>query len=242
VAVVTGASSGLGSVLAKGLIEAGAAVVLVARREDRLLALAKQLGEQASAAPTDVRSREAVSHLFEHVARRHGRLDVLVNAAGIQRVTPAEEEDEASIRDVIDTNLLGSLFCAQEAASLMFPSRSGSIVNIASILGLVGVGTRPQAAYCASKGAIVNLTRELAAQWAPRGIRVNALAPGTFLTEMSTEALSRPEIKTWVEDRTPMGRVGLEHELIGPCLFLASDASSFVTGQVLAVDGGWTSV
>jgi NAD(P)-dependent dehydrogenase (short-subunit alcohol dehydrogenase family) len=242
VALVTGASSGLGVQLAEALHLAGADVVLVARRRDRLEAFAGRLGERATPVSADVRSREAVQRAFAAVADTHGRLDVLVNAAGVQHIAPAQHEDEAIIRETIETNLLGALFCAQAAAEMMLPARSGSIINVASILGLVGIGSRPQAAYCASKGGLVNLTRELAAQWAPVGIRVNALAPGTFLTEMSREALSSPEVRAWVLERTPMGRLGEPQELDGACIFLASDASSYVTGQVLAVDGGWTSI
>lgn len=242
VALVTGASSGIGAGLARGLHRAGASVVLVARRSDRLTEASASMGDRALAISADVSVKSEVRDAFQEASERFGGIDVLVNAAGISLVTPAESEEEENIREIIETNLIGTYFCAQAAANLMLEGRGGSIINIASIIGLVGMGFRPQAAYCASKGGVVNLTRELAAQWATRGIRVNAIAPGTFVTEMSDRALDDAEVRTWVEERTPMRRLGNIPELVGPCIFLASDASSFVTGQILAVDGGWTAV
>jgi NAD(P)-dependent dehydrogenase (short-subunit alcohol dehydrogenase family) len=139
-------------------------------------------------------------------------------------------------------NLTGAFLCAQGCGRAMLAAGSGSIVNVASVLGLVGVGQIPQASYAASKGGLVSLTRELAAQWARRGVRVNALAPAWFASEMTDDMFRDERSMRWVHGRTPMGRPGEPRELIGPLLFLASDASSYVTGQVLAVDGGWTTV
>lgn len=245
VAVVTGASSGLGVTFARGLAAAGARVVLAARRKERLEALAAALateGAEALAVPCDV-SREAdVDDLVARTLARFGRVDVLVNNAGTVHMGPAEEEPFARFREIVDVNLNGVFLCAQRVGRVMLAAGSGSIVNVASILGLVASGQVKQASYCASKGAVVNLTRELAAQWARRGVRVNALAPGWFESEMTADMFSDEGSMKWMRSRDPMGRAGREEELVGPLLFLASDASSYVTGQTLAVDGGWTIV
>jgi NAD(P)-dependent dehydrogenase (short-subunit alcohol dehydrogenase family) len=177
------------------------------------------------------------------VLERYGRIDVLVNNAGAVDVGPALEEPLERFRDVLAINLVAPFALAQRAARAMVARREGgAIVNVASILGLVGVGQIPQAGYAASKGGIVNLTRELAAQWARQGIRVNALAPGWFETEMTADMFGEERGHAWVARRAPMGRHGREGELDGALLFLSSDASTYVTGQVLAVDGGWTSI
>jgi NAD(P)-dependent dehydrogenase (short-subunit alcohol dehydrogenase family) len=155
---------------------------------------------------------------------------------------PAEEQALVDWRAQLDVNLTGVFLCAQRFARPMLAAGRGSIVNVASILGLVASGQVRQAAYAAAKGGVVNLTRELAAQWARRGVRVNALAPGWFPTEMTDEMFSDEGSLRWMRNRTPMGRAGALSELAGPLLLLASDASSFVTGQTIAVDGGWTIV
>ena len=243
VAVVTGASAGIGEALAEGLAGAGAKVVLAARRLDRLEALAARLaasGAETHAVACDVASADDVERLAAETQQRFGRIDVLVNNAGFVEVVPAESETQGSFESVLDVNLTGTFRCAQRFGREMLAQRSGSIVNVASILGVVGVGQIPQASYAASKGGVVNLTRELAAQWARRGVRVNALAPGWFPTEMTADMFGDERSLTWMRSRTPLGRGGQLEELIGPLLFLASDASSFVTGHVLTVDGGWT--
>ncbi|MGH0029442.1 MAG: SDR family NAD(P)-dependent oxidoreductase, partial [Myxococcota bacterium] len=172
--------------------------------------------------------------------------DVLVNNAGITEIHAAEDEPLEVWNRVVATNLTGSFLCAQRFGRTMLAAGRGSIVNVASILGLVGVGQIPQAAYTASKGGVVNLTRELAVQWARRGVRVNAVAPAWFESEMTADMFGEDEqgesSQRWIRGRTPMGRAGRGEELVGPVLFLASDAASYVTGQTLAVDGGWTSV
>jgi NAD(P)-dependent dehydrogenase (short-subunit alcohol dehydrogenase family) len=165
-----------------------------------------------------------------------------VSNAGVTTITPAETQSLDEYRRTIDVNLTGVFLCAQRFGRVMLEAGRGSIVNVASVLGLVGVGQVPQAAYAASKGGVINLTRELAAQWARRGVRVNALAPGWFPSEMTADMFSDAQSLRWARGRTPMGRTGVHEELAGPILFLASDASSFVTGQTLAVDGGWSIV
>ncbi len=243
VAVVTGASSGLGVTFARGLAAAGARVALAARRAERLEAVANQVesvGGESLAVPCDVAREGDVDRLVSSVLERFGRIDVLVNNAGIAHVGPAEEEDVARFREVVEVNLTGLFLCAQSVGRVMLEAGKGSIVNVASILGLVASGQIKQASYCASKGGVVNLTRELGAQWARRGVRVNAIAPGWFESEMTADMFADPASERWMRSRDPMGRPGRNEELVGPLIFLASDASSYVTGQTIAVDGGWT--
>jgi NAD(P)-dependent dehydrogenase (short-subunit alcohol dehydrogenase family) len=245
VAVVTGASSGLGVSLAEGLAAAGAKLVLSARREDRLKELAARLergGCECLAVRCDVAEEASIDELVARTLERFGRADVLVNNAGITEVVPAAEEPVESFDRVLAVNLRGVFVCAQRFGRHMIERGGGAIVNVASMLGLVGSGQVPQASYAASKGGVINLTRELAAQWARKGVRVNALAPGWFASEMTAEMFGSEQSQAWMRSRTPMGRPGREGELVGALLFLASDASSFVTGQTLAVDGGWTIV
>jgi NAD(P)-dependent dehydrogenase (short-subunit alcohol dehydrogenase family) len=245
VAVVTGASSGLGVTFAEGLAAAGASVVLAARRADRIAALEKALtssGAQALAVECDVVKEASVDSLVRATLDRFGRADVLVNNAGVSRVKPALDESPDDFRAVLETNLVGAFTCAQRFGRVMVENRRGSIVNIASILGFVGIGLVPQASYAASKGGVVNLTRELATQWARLGVRVNAIAPGWFPSEMAADMVETEDGQKFIRRRTPMGRAGEPKELLGALLLLASDASSFMTGQTIAVDGGWTIV
>jgi NAD(P)-dependent dehydrogenase (short-subunit alcohol dehydrogenase family) len=243
VAIVTGASSGLGHRFARVLDAAGARVALVARRAERLGDLADIL-DDALVVPCDLSSDEDTATVVPTVVEHFGRLDVLVNNAGVNDNVPALDESLDEFRTVVDVNLVAPFVLAQHAARAMIDAqRAGSIVNIASMFGVVGVGQIPQAGYAASKGGLVNLTRELAAQWARRGVRVNALAPGFFPSEMTNDTMFADERSAkWMRSRAPMGRGGDEHELDGALLFLASEASSYVTGQVLCVDGGWTAV
>jgi NAD(P)-dependent dehydrogenase (short-subunit alcohol dehydrogenase family) len=243
VALVTGASSGLGVGFARGLAAAGAHVVLAARRVERLEELARELegaGGKALAVGCDVAREADVDALVAAALDRFGKIDVLVNNAGSAHVGPAEDEPIARFREIIDVNLTGLFLCAQRVGRVMIAAGRGSIVNVASVLGIVASGQVRQASYCASKGAVVNLTRELGAQWARRGVRVNALAPGWFESEMTADMFADPGSVKWMRSRNPMGRAGNDDELVGPLLFLASDASSYVTGQTVVVDGGWT--
>jgi NAD(P)-dependent dehydrogenase (short-subunit alcohol dehydrogenase family) len=243
VAIVTGASSGLGARFARVLDGAGAKVVLVARRKERLEQLASELTE-ALPVPTDLQQTDQLDRVVQQTLDRYGRVDILVNNAGMVDAEPAIDEPLERFTDVMQVNLVAPFALAQRAAKAMLESEApnGAIVNVASILGLRGVGQIPQAGYAASKGGIVNLTRELGAQWARKGIRVNAIAPGWFESEMTSDMFAEESGQKWVARRAPMGRHGKEGELDGALLFLASDASSYVTGHILAVDGGWTSV
>jgi NAD(P)-dependent dehydrogenase (short-subunit alcohol dehydrogenase family) len=242
VALVTGASSGLGVRFAEVLTAAGARTVLVARRADRIAALAQRLGDSVPL-PADLSDPVGAEGVIEGALAAFGRLDILVNNAGVSNVAPAIEESLHDFERVVTLNLVSAFALARGAARVMVEAGGGCIVNIASIVGLVGIGQMPQAAYAASKGGLTNLTRELAAQWARNGVRVNALAPGFFESVMTRELFATERGRDWVSRRTPMGRPGAAHELDGALLFLCSDAaSSYVTGQVLAVDGGWTAI
>jgi NAD(P)-dependent dehydrogenase (short-subunit alcohol dehydrogenase family) len=243
VVIVTGASSGLGARFARVLDATGARIVLAARRLDRLEKLAGELGDALPVA-CDFSDPDAPRALIEATLERYGAVDVLVNNAGTEVFAPALEEPVDAFRGVLEVNLVAPFALSQLAArSMVETGQGGTIVNIASLWGLVGVGQIPMASYAASKGGLVNLTRELAAQWARKGVRVNALAPGWFRTEMTEGRMFGDErSERWIRSRTPMGREGDKHELDGALLFLASDASSYVTGQVLCVDGGWTAI
>jgi NAD(P)-dependent dehydrogenase (short-subunit alcohol dehydrogenase family) len=243
VAIVTGASAGLGARFARVLDAAGARVVVAARRVDRLEALAKELRD-AHAVPCDLAEDGAADALVAATLAHYGRVDVLVNNAGRSDPTPALDQPTEHFASTLRVNLVAPFELARECARWMTEREGGGvIVNVASLWGLVGVGQIPEAGYAASKGGLINLTRELAAQWARKGVRVNALAPGWFRTEMTDGLMFGDErAEKWMRQRTPMGRGGNEDELDGALLFLASDASTFVTGQVLCVDGGWVSI
>jgi NAD(P)-dependent dehydrogenase (short-subunit alcohol dehydrogenase family) len=241
VAVVTGASVGLGRRFARVLHAAGATVVVGARRADRLADLATELGERCVPVACDVTDGDQCRTLIDAaVAAGDGRLDVLVNNAGISVIGPAESERFEDFTRVVDVNLNAVFRLCQLAYEPMVQSGGGSIVNVASILGLVAGTPVKQAGYCAAKAGVVNLTRELGAQWARRGVRVNAIAPGWFPSEMTEEMWGDEASERFVATNTALGRAGEDHELDGALLFLASAASTYVIGQTVVVDGGWT--
>ena len=240
VAIVTGASSGLGTQIGDGLRKAGAEVVLFARRQDALSKAAAELGCDFEVG--DVTSERDRAVLVERTIERYGKIDILVNNAGIASTRPAEEETADGFRNVLETNLLAPFELTRLAAAHMLARGTGSVINVASVLGLLGNPRIPDAAYAASKGGLVALTRELAAQWAGRGVRVNAVAPGYFETEMTQSMFDDDRSLRWIARNDPMGRPGRRGELTGAVVYLAGAASSYVTGQILAVDGGWSSV
>lgn len=241
VAVVTGASSGLGRRFARVLHGAGATVVVAARRADRLDELAAELGDRVVVVPADMADDDSVIALAEAAEAVAGHVDVLVNNAGVGGTTPAELETMERWRSTMAVNLDGLFLLSQQVGLGMIERGHGSIVNIASILGLVASSPMKDVAYCTSKGALVNMTRQLGCEWGRRGVRVNALAPGWFPSEMTqAEMFDDERGAEFIVRNTPMGRPGVISELDGALLFLAGPASSYVTGQVLAIDGGWT--
>ncbi|ABG94542.1 probable 3-oxoacyl-[acyl-carrier-protein] reductase [Rhodococcus jostii RHA1] len=239
VAIVTGASSGLGVAFAKALAEAGADIVLAARRVDKLgdtAALVRATGRRALPVATDIADPDQCAALVDAAMTEFGRVDVLVNNAGVASAHPATRETPDQFRSVVDINLGGSYWTAQACGKVMQPG--SSIVNISSVLGLTTAGL-PQAAYSASKAAIIGLTRDLAQQWGTRmGIRVNALAPGFFASEMTDQY--HDGYLDSLASRMVLGRTGDAAELAATLVWLASDAAGYVTGQTLAVDGGIT--
>jgi hypothetical protein len=243
VAVVTGASSGLGARFVRALVAAGATVVATARRAERLATLADELGPEAvHPVAGDICDPAFPATLMAAATERFGRLDILLNNAGISQVAPAEEMSDKDFLEVLQVNLISLFACCREAYGPMRDNGGGSIVNISSALGMVGLGRVPQASYCASKGGVIALSRELAAQWAAADVRVNCIAPGWFPTELTGPLLDNERGVKFVERLVPLGRPGRLEELDGIAVFLAGDASSYVTGQTIAVDGGWTSV
>jgi NAD(P)-dependent dehydrogenase (short-subunit alcohol dehydrogenase family) len=241
VALVSGASSGLGERFARVLHAAGASVVITARRADRLNVLAADLGDRVAFVPADIADPEQVSKMAGAAEEAFGRIDVLVNNAGLSRAAQAAILDLDDWRATIDVNLTGLFQLTQACVGGMLARGSGAIVNVASILGLVSSAPIANAAYAASKGAVVQLTRELAVEWGRRGVRVNALAPGWFASEMTEEIIGDERSMEFLRRNSPMARMGRADELDGALLFLASDASSYVTGHTLVVDGGWVS-
>ncbi len=242
VAIVTGASSGFGHHFSRVLAARGATVLAAARRADRLQELAAT-DERIHAATCDVAVDADLEHLVERAVRDHGRVDIVVNNAGTtDAVVAAEHEDPAEFRRVVQVNLNACFVLAAAAARQMIIQESGgSVVNISSVHGLVAAAPNAQAAYAASKGGLINLTRELAAQWAKHRIRVNAIAPGYFETELTAEMFAGEDSGLrYIRRNTLLGRPGELHELDGALLLLASPAGGYITGQTLAVDGGWT--
>ncbi|HSW58795.1 MAG TPA: SDR family oxidoreductase [Dehalococcoidales bacterium] len=240
-ALVTGAGRGIGKVLALTLAKAGCDVALLGLHRENLESVAVQIrgtGRAAQVLTADVAQKEQVFTAFQQLEEKFGRLDICVNNAGISLQEPAEEMKEEDWDRIIDINMKGVFLCSQAAARLMIPRRSGVIINIGSISGSVVNVPQKQGVYNTSKAGVVMLTRSLAVEWAPYGLRVNSLSPGYIKTEMTLQAMSHL-FPTW-ESLTPMGRLGETDDLQGPLIFLASDASRYMTGHDLIIDGGYT--
>jgi NAD(P)-dependent dehydrogenase (short-subunit alcohol dehydrogenase family) len=242
VAIVTGGSIGLGRQMAQGLAEAGANLVLCARKKERCEQTAeelKQLGVQTLALGCDVKNPDDVRNVAEQTSNTFGRIDILINNAGTSWGAPIEEMRLEHWNKVMETNLTGTFLFSQAVGRFMVPQRHGKIINIASVAGLQGAPPEFQAiGYHASKGGIIAFTKDLACKWGVHNIQVNAIAPGWFPTQMSRVLLERNS-ETFLKN-IPLGRFGNDSDLKGAAVFLASDASNFVTGQVLVVDGGQT--
>ena len=240
VAVVIGATSGLGKEIALGLAQHGAGVVPTGRRADLLPGLCDQIAKLGAATMTqsvDVRERRSIEALREAVLEKFGHVDVLVNAAGMTFRKPTAEIADPEWASVMETNLGGVLHACQVFHSALKASGHGRIINIASLGSFVAF--HEVAAYCASKAAVLSLTRSLAEEWAADAICVNAIAPGVFPTELNTKLLNGTDRGREILARTPMRRFGRPGELVGPAVLLASDAASFITGHCLVVDGGY---
>jgi NAD(P)-dependent dehydrogenase (short-subunit alcohol dehydrogenase family) len=239
VAIVTGASGGLGARFASTLAGAGARVIACARRLEPLEQLAAA-NPGVEAIQCDVTDDGQLRALVDGVLERHGRIDICVNNAGVSSGGADGQRDPDCFERVLEVNVRSVFALCQLVAPPMLDQQRGSIVNVSSMFGLVASSPVPEAGYVASKAAVNGLTRELGAQWAAGGVRVNALAPGWFPTDMNAELFAHERTASWVARTCPMGRVGRPEELDGALLFLASDASSYCTGQVIVIDGGWT--
>ena len=238
-ALITGSSAGLGFAMARGLAEAGAALVLNGRNEARLEAAARSLsqaGHRVSAHPFDVADEAAVLAAFARFDAEGTAIDILINNAGIQLRQPMVELAAADWRRVIETNLTNAFLVGREAARRMITRRCGKIINIGSLMSEVARATI--APYTAAKGGIKLLTRSMASEWAAHNIQANAIGPGYMLTEMNAALVENADFDAWVKARAPAGRWGKPDELVGAAVFLASAASNYVNGQTIFVDGG----
>ncbi|MFP4354821.1 MAG: SDR family oxidoreductase [Phycisphaerae bacterium] len=242
VALVTGSGGGLGFAIARGLAQAGAKIVLNGRNVEKLRGAVTALsgqGLQASGYDFDITHPESIEQSIERIEVEVGPIEILVNNAGLQRRGPLEQISQEDWQAVIETNLSGAFYVGQAVARRMIPRKRGKIINICSLMSEVG---RPTIGpYTASKGGLRNLTRAMALEWGAHNIQCNGIGPGYFVTEMTQKLKNDPQFDAWITGRTPQGRWGNVEELIGPAVFLASDASSYVNGQLLFVDGGMLS-
>jgi NAD(P)-dependent dehydrogenase (short-subunit alcohol dehydrogenase family) len=243
VGIVTGGGQGLGKVFSLAFAEAGADVVIAElnpKTGPETVKEIKAMGRKSLYVETDVTNKASAEAMVEKTLKRFGRLDFIMNNAGIVKWCPAEDVSEKDWRAVIDVNLNGLFYCCQAAAKHMIKQKGGRIINIASMSGYIVNRPQPQASYNASKAAVIHLTRSLAVEWAQHNIRVNAIAPGYMDTAMTHKAFEDPAYGPIWTDGTPMRRPGQPDELAPLAIFLASDASSFVTGSTIIIDGGFT--
>jgi NAD(P)-dependent dehydrogenase (short-subunit alcohol dehydrogenase family) len=243
-AIVTGAGRGIGRSIALGLAQAGADVVLCSRTENELQELANEIervGRQALVVPCDVMKPEEIQHAVDMAKNQFGKIDILINNAGVTKKTPAEEYEIEDWEHIIAVNLTGVFLFAQYAGREMIKQGGGRIINISSVASQTAV--TGSIAYCASKGGVNMLTKVLAVEWAKYGIQVNGIAPAYIETPLVKQIKDvREEFSEQVAARTPLGRMGHPDELVGAAVFLASDASSYISGETIFVDGGWVAV
>jgi 2-dehydro-3-deoxy-D-gluconate 5-dehydrogenase len=240
VAIVTGGNRGLGKAIALALADAGADIVIVGRSDEKNSEVVREIrdkGRQAISFSTNLRDIPAINRMVENVVEHFGKIDILVNNAGVSHTQLAFDIEEEDWDKVMDLNVKSLFFCCQAAGRMMKNQGFGKIINLASVAGAVGdFGIAP---YTASKAAVINLTRSLALEWANYGIQVNAIGPAYIETDMNKEELGNPKVRDKIVGKTPMRRLGEPDELAGAAILLASDASSFMTGQTIYVDGGW---
>lgn len=245
VAVVTGASSGLGRQFALALAREGAKVAIVARRADRLEQVKKEveaLGTECYSHLCDVTKPEQVAQTVADIEQHFGRIDILVNNAGLGLAEPAEASSDDMWTRMMDTNINGVFYFAREVGKVMLKQKYGRVINIGSIHSTVAMKGSPLSAYATTKGAVLMMTKALANEWAAHGITVNAIGPAYFPSEMTAGVLGNDDARNFISGFCPMGRPGKDGELDGALIYFASDASSYTTGQLLQVDGGWTTI
>lgn len=239
IAIVTGAGRGLGKAIALGLASAGADIVVSDVIDTaETVAEVQKLGVKAIGVKTDVTNKKDIEDLVATAIKTFGKIDILVNNAGVVKQGPSEDISEKDWDFVISVNLKGEFTCSQEVGKQMIKQKSGSIINIASIAGILG--SAQTAAYCASKAGIILMTKTLAVEWGKYGIRVNAICPGLFVTDMTKDFVKDPNFMQMIKTRVSLGRYGNPQELAGTAVYLASDAASYTTGHALVADGGWT--
>ncbi|UKS25466.1 3-oxoacyl-ACP reductase FabG [Paenibacillus sp. HWE-109] len=242
VALITGGTRGLGFVMAQALAEAGASVIVTSREREKAEAaagaIAQSTGQRTLGLAVDVTVAEQVEAMVASAVEAFGRIDILINNAGVNVRKPIEDYDEASWDLVQNTNLKAPFLCARAVAKKMKSQRYGRVINMSSMLGSIALPER--GAYCSSKGGLIQLTKVLALEWAPFNITVNALCPGPIATELNTVVMNNPEANRFFVDNIALGRWGRPEEIIGAVIYMASDASSFMTGASMVVDGGWT--
>jgi len=241
IAIVTGGSRGLGKAIALGLAKSGADVVIADILDKESKETAKEIERMERRSlfvKTDVTKKKDVENMVKKTVEKFERIDVLVNNAGIYRATPMESAEENEWDKIMDVNLKGQFLCAKSVGEQMIRQKSGRIINIASVAGEFAFGQ--SAAYNSSKAGVILFTKTLAIEWAKHNIQVNAIAPGVFETSMTSGLLKDEGFKGMIRNRVPLGRSGEPNELVGAAIFLASDASSYVTGSVITIDGGWT--
>lgn len=239
VVLVSGGSRGIGRGIAEGFASRGARVIITGRDAGTLEAAARELSGSRYAVTTlvcDVTNSAEIQPLVENVLQTHGRIDTLINVAGINRRQPAEEVTEADWDAILDTNLKGAFLLSQAVGRYMLRIGRGSQINIASLNNYAPL--KHVAPYAASKAGLGHLTRALALEWGPRGVRVNAIAPGFILTDLTRQLWAQPHMQSWGQNITPLRRLGNPQDMVGAAIFLASEAASFLTGQIITVDGG----